>query len=257
MSMFRAAFPIAVLSAMLAATAAVPAPAGRELNSVWDIEASERWTGPREVAKGEPLIELDIVPPGLIELMDELPDVPLRQGDLLYRLTGQSGIYCTVDGQPMIANENKFAHTIVICLVDDDGDGAFEGHFRRRAAAGIPLVFGELPSRLQPVPAIRYERRPPSSVAGAFKLRILLDSDPAKARQLKFTYSAGDPKGEVANTMKLAAVTEVPNRNYPQSFEILGGVFELTGVSNGKAVVRMVAPTSDYPFMVEPGTVKL
>jgi hypothetical protein len=49
----------------------------------------------------------------------------------------------------------------------------------------------------------------------------------------------------------------VPNRNYPQSFEILGGVFELTGVKDGKAVVRMLAPTSDYPFMVEPGTVKL
>ena len=24
-----------------------------------------------------------------------------------------------------------------------------------------------------------------------------------------------------------------------------------------QAVVRMIAPTSDYPFMVEPGTVKL
>lgn len=256
MSHIRPAFGIAVLSALLAATAALPAPARREMNSVWDILTSGRWTEPREVAKGEPLIELDIVPPGLIELSDELPDVPLRQGDLLYRLTAQSGIYCTVDGQPMIANENKFAHTIVICLVDNDGDGTFDGHFRRRAAAGVPLIFGEVP-RLQPVPAIRYEQKPPSSIAGAYKLRILLDSDPAKAKQLKFTFSAGDPKGEVANTMKLAAVTEVPNRNYPQSFEILGGVFELTGVRDGKAVVRMLTPTSDYPFMVEPGTVKL
>jgi hypothetical protein len=256
--MFRVGFGLAASAAALLATAALAAAANREVTSVWDIQTSGRWAEPREVAKGEPLIELDIVPPGLIELMDELPDVPLRQGDLLYRLTTRSGaVYCTVDSQPMIANENKFAHTILICLVDNDGDGTFEGHFRRRAAAGVPLIFGEVPAKLQPVPAIRYEQRRPSSIAGAYKLRILLDSDPAKAKQLKFTYSAGDPKGEVANTMKLAAVTEVPNRNYPQSFEILGGVFELTGVKDGKAVVRMVAPTSDYPFMVEPGTVKL
>jgi hypothetical protein len=258
MSTIRPAVGLAALGALFLASAAIPAGVSREVTSIWDINASGRWTEPREVAKGEPLIELDIVPPGLIEIMDDLPDVPLRQGDLLYRLSWQSGaVYCTVDAQPMIANENKFAHTMLICLVDGNGDGTFEGHIRRRAAAGVPLIFGEIPSRLQPVPAVRYEQRQPSSIAGAFKLRILLDSDPAKAKQLKFAYSAGDPKGEVADTMKLATVTEVANRDYPQSFEILGGLFELTGVKDGKAVVRMIAPTSDYPFMVEPGTVKL
>src|SRR5688572_30829028 len=98
MSMFRPAFGLAVLGGVLLASAALPAPASREVTSVWDILTSGRWTEPREVAKGEPLIELDIVPPGLIELMDDAPDVPLRQGDLLYRLSFQNGaVYCTAD----------------------------------------------------------------------------------------------------------------------------------------------------------------
>ena len=38
---------------------------------------------------------------------------------------------------------------------------------------------------------------------------------------------------------------------------VLDGVFELTGVSNGKAVVRMLTPTGPYPFLMERGSIKL
>jgi hypothetical protein len=258
MSPFIASARLAVAAAGLLAAAALSAPSRPVVTSLWDIQGSGQWTAPKELAKGDPLLELSILPQGMIELTEDMNDGLLRQGDLLYKLTTQGGaVYCTIDPQPMIANEAKFAHTILVCLVDGNADGIFEGYYRRRAAAGIPLIFGEVPSKLLPVGTVKYEARPPANVAGVFAMRILLDSDPAKAKQLRFTYSAGDPKGSEAGTIKLSAVAEVRNGNYPQRFEVLGGFFELTGVNGGKAVVRMISPTAPYPFMVEEGTVKL
>jgi hypothetical protein len=255
MNLFRAGF---ALAGLLAATALAAAPTGREVTALWNIQGSGTWPAPRELAKGDALLELPILPPGLIELSEDLPGGTLRAGELLYKLTAQSGtVYCTVDAQPMIGNENKFGHTILVCLVDADNDGTFEGSFRRRASAGVPLIFGEVPAKLQPVGPARYEQRPPSSIGGAFLMRILLDGDPAKPKALRFTYSAGAADGEEANIMKLSEYAEVPNKNYPRQFEVLGGLFELTGVKDGKAVVRMISPTAPYPFIVEPGTVKL
>lgn len=249
---------LAVAAAGLLAAAALSAPARPQVTSLWDIQSSGQWSAPKELAKGDPLLELPILPQGMIELTEDVNDGLLRQGDLLYKLTTHGGaVYCTIDSQPMIANEAKFAHTILVCLVDGDSDGTFEGYYRRRAAAGVPLIFGEVPSKLQTVGTVKYEARPPANISGVFAMRILLDSDPAKAKQLRFTYSAGDPKGSEAGTMKLSAVAEVRNSNYPQRFEVLGGFFELSGVNGGKAVIRMISPTELYPFVVEEGTVKL
>ena len=258
MNPLSAAARLAAAGAALIAASASSAPARPQVTSLWDIQGSSTWTAPRELAQGDPLIELPILPQGLIELTEDFSDGLLRKGDLLYKVSIEGGaVYCTLDPQPMIANEGKFAHTILVCLADTDGDGAFEGYYRRRAAAGIPLIFGEVPAKLLPLGDVKYEARPTAGIAGVFAMRILLDSDPAKARQLRFTYSAGDPKGSEAGTIKLTATAEVKNGNYPQRFEVLGGFFELTGVNGGKAVVRMISPTAPYPFMVEEGTVKL
>ena len=258
MTMLRIAAGVAAIAAGLFAASALPAARGPEVASIWDIQGATPWTEEHAVGNTETLIELPIHPRGLIKIGEDVPGGPLglpllRQDELLYKVTVQgTGLYCTVDAQEPIANEARFAHTILICLVDRDGDGRFEGYFRRGASKGVPLIFGTVPEELKPIGAISYEQAPPAALADTFTMRVKLDSDPAKAKKLRFVYEAGHGK----NVLPLTVVTEVRNSAYPQVFELLGGLFELTGVRDGKAVIRMTSPTTLYPYMVEAGTVK-
>jgi hypothetical protein len=250
----------AVAAASLVAAGAWAA-AGRQLNSVWEIQPSETWSAPKEIGKGELLIDPAMHARGLIEIMEDVDgpsgDILLRQGDKLYLVATNAGtVYCTTDDQPKINNEGKFIVILVVCLVDSDRDGTFEGHFREPATKGVPIVFGDVPTKLRTNGAVKYEQRPTNATGGRFRMRIELDSDPAKSKTLRFTYSTADTVEE-ANKQLLQTVTEVRNSNYPQRFALLDGVFELTGVSNGKAVVRMLTPTGPYPFLMERGSIKL
>ena len=249
----------------LAATSLVAAgawaAAGRQLNAVWDIQPSETWSAPKEIGKGDVLVDPAMHARGLIEIMEDVDgpagEILLRQGDKLYLISTNAGlVYCTTDDQPKINNEGKFTLIVLVCLVDADRDGTFEGHFREPATKGVPIVFGDVPAKLRTNGAVRYEQRPTNATGGRFRMRIELESDPAKAKTLRFTYSTADTVEE-ANKQLLQTVTEVRNGGYPQRFAILDGVFELTGVRNGKAVVRMLTPTGPYPFLMERGSIKL
>jgi hypothetical protein len=254
---FRQTGRAAAAAALLIAGAAWAAE-GPAVSSLWDIQPSEAWTAPRELAKGEVLVEPAILPKALIEIMEDVPggaggDYLLRRGDLLYRLTTAAGaVYCTIEGQQMIGSEARFAHTILVCLVDADSDGTFEGHYRKNATRGVPVIFGSVPATLRPLGPVRHESRPPSTVAGRYSMRVELDSDPAKGKPLRFTYTSAAG----GNTLLLTASARVPNGPYPQSFEVLGGYFQLIGVNGGKAVIRMISPTTPYPFLLEPESIK-
>ncbi|HEY5721626.1 MAG TPA: hypothetical protein VIT45_04820 [Allosphingosinicella sp.] len=253
------------LAAAIAATSLIAAgawaAAGRQMNSVWDIQPSETWSEPKEIGKGELLVDPAMHARGLIEIMEDVDgpggEMLLREGDKLYQIATSAGsVYCTTDDQPKIGNEGKFTLIVLVCLVDSNRDGTFDGHFREPATKGVPIVFGDVPTKLRANGAIRYEQRPTNATGGRFRMRVELDSDPAKAKTLRFTYSTADTVEE-ANKQLLQTVTEVRNGNYPQRFAVLDGVFELTGVSNGKAVVRMLTPTGAYPFLMERGSIKL
>jgi len=224
-----------------------------EIVSLWDIQPSETWTAPHEVGKDEVLVEPAILPKALIEIIQDVPGgaggfALLSKGDLLYRLSTTSGaVYCTIQTQAPINAEARFGLNMLVCLVDAARDGTFEGHFRRHATPGVPVIFGSVPPKLKPLGPLRYEARPPAALAGRFTMRIKLDSDPAKARLLRFSFASA----EGASTQALTATAKVANGPYPQRFEALGGYFELTGVNGGKAVIRMISPTTPYPFMME------
>ena len=83
-------------------------------------------------------------------------------------------------------------------------------------------------------------------------MRVVLGSNPAKAKQLRFHYAVSGDKGEVP----LAGTTKVANGPYPQRFDVLGGRFELSGVRDGKAIVRMLAPTRAQPFAMQSTYIK-
>ena len=246
---------------LLAGAAGAWAAAGRQMNSVWDIQPSETWTAPKEIGKGELLVDPAMHARGLIEIKENVlgsaGEDLLREGDKLYLITTNAGlVYCTTDDQPKINNEGKFSVIVLVCLVDANRDGTFEGHFRRPATKGVPIVFGEVPTKLRSNGTVKYEQRPTNATGGRFRMRIELESDPAKSKTLKFTFTTADTVEE-ANKQLLQTVTEVRNSGYPQRFAILDGVFELTGVSNGKAVIRMLTPTGPYPFLMEQGSIKL
>jgi hypothetical protein len=260
-SLRRTKLGAAIAATSLIAAGAWAAAAGRQLNAVWDIQPSETWSAPKEIGKGELLVDPAMHARALIEIMEDVEggggEILLRQGDKLYLVTTNAGaVYCTTDDQPKINNEGKFTLIVLVCLVDSNRDGTFEGHFREPATKGVPIVFGDVPTKLRPNGAVRYEQRPTNATGGRFRMRIELESDPAKAKTLKFTYTTADTV-EDANKQLLQTVTEVRNGGYPQRFAVLDGVFELTGVSNGKAVVRMLTPTGPYPFLMERGTIKL
>jgi|GEM_PF-5747384 len=255
----RAALSLAAGTALIATTAW--ATAGRQMESVWDIQRSETWSAPREIGKGELLVDPAMHPRGLIEIMENVQagsgqDL-LFKGDKLYLVSTAAGaVYCTTDDQPKINNEGKFSVIVLVCLVDSNRDGTFDGHFREPATKGVPIVFGDVPKTLRSNGAVRYEQRPTNATGGRFRMRIELESDPVKAKTLRFTYTMADT-AEAANKQLLQTVAEVRNSAYPQRFVVLDGLFELTGVSNGKAVVRMLTPTGPYPFLMERGTINL
>ena len=261
MKMLRPTTVFAAIAATSLIAAGAWAAAGRQLNAVWDIQPSETWSAPKEIGKGEVLVEPAMHARGLIEIMEDVEgpagEIMLRKEDKLYLITTNAGlVYCTTDDQPKINNEGKFTVILLVCLVDSNRDGTFEGHFREPASKGVPIVFGDVPTKLRTNGAVKYEQRPTNATGGRFRMRVELESDPAKAKTLKFTYSTADTVEE-ANKQLLQTVTEVRNGNYPQRFAVLDGVFELTGVSNGKAVVRMLSPTGHYPFLMERGSIKL
>jgi hypothetical protein len=246
-----------LIAAGLLASAALAA-SGPEVASIWDIQPSGAWTEEHLLAKDDVLVEPAIHPRGLIQIQEDVSGGPageplLHKDDLLYRVTVQgAALYCTADAQRPVSNEARFAHTILICIVDRDSDGTFEGYYRKGASKGVPLIFGTIPAELKPVGAIRYSELPTAALGAHFKMRIKLDSDPAKGRQLRFIYEAG--YGD--NYLPLTIVTEVRNGSFPQVFEALGGLFQVTGVRDGKVVIKMTSPTTLYPYMLEAGSVK-
>lgn len=257
----RANVAAAIAAASLIAAGAWAAAPGREMNAVWDIQPSETWSAPKEIGKGDVLIDPAMHARGLIEIMEDVTGPEggqlLVRGDKLYQIATNAGsVYCTTEDQPKIGNEGKFTLILVVCLVDSNRDGTFEGHFREPASKGVPIVFGDVPTKLRSNGPVRCEQRPTNATGARFRMRVELDSDPAKAKTLKFTYSTADTVEE-ANKQLLQTVTEVRNSGYPQRFAVLDGVFELTGVRNGKAVVRMLSPTGPYPFLMERGSIKL
>jgi hypothetical protein len=242
---------IAVVAAACLLAGTVTAADGLRVSSIWDIQASEAWAGEREIGKGDLLVAPDILPQALIALTEDVAGeggkTLLRRGDLLYRLTTARGaVYCTVDRQKKTGTESLTvgALGVLVCPVDTDSDGVFEGYYRKIATDGVPIIFGSVPAALKPIGPIRYEARQPAMLAGRHAMRVTLASDPARAKHLRFVYAAGSEQSAVP----LARTTKVASGPFPQHFEVLGGRFELRGVRDGKAIVHMLAPTRPHPF---------
>jgi hypothetical protein len=227
----------------IAATLPIRAEAqDRDLGNTWVIEPVADGEGEALVPKGDYLLKQRLLPTGLVELKAdvELPGGKLASGSQLIEVRpSEARIFCW----PRTAKLKLLGRTFQPCLVDGNGDGAFDSWFTAGTTTqGILSIVGTWPHKTRALPsAVPFVRVAPAAMRDRYFVAIEHATafiDPS--RHLLLT--AYGREGESGSKDKVQRLSDGPSLGegaLPKDFEMLGARFTVLSASAEGLKVRI------------------
>jgi hypothetical protein len=232
---WRAAAAGAALALSVIALPSTAEEPSRQLQSVWVIQPTPVPAGERLLSGGEFVLRQRLLPSGLAEL-----DGPLSLGDellpagaqLVEARTSGAKVYCV----PGLSEQRKVGARYRPCLIDADGDGAFEGWFD--AVSGTQSILmhsGRYPKKPRAIAATRYHAVSPRTMREVYFVGI-------ERRNYFNIYSRESFMIAFGNADKLERLTtpvSFKSEEMPRELTVLGSRFTALSEQDGKLLIRI------------------
>ena len=229
------------------------APAGRDSYvALWTVVADRpmeptAWVGPNRA-----ITSARLEPPRLFE---NRVDVKTPDGKLLVPagmplagLVSRTQAACASEplGDRGLAAAWWFGTNRFICLVDQDRDGRFERYFSLRTGPSNLIVgAGRFPAAMDPVEPAEYVERSPSTFANAPRIYVSYGHHASLVNRLIFKLCFSARRG-----LCLAPHTTTRREPLPQSFEMLGARFEVTGKEGDRLEITQKTEFVRQPLFI-------
>lgn len=214
----------------------------RDLANTWIIEAAASGESEILVPKGDYLLKQRLLPTGLIELKAdaELPGGKLAAGSQLIEVRPtEAGIFCS----PRTAKLKLIGRTFQPCLVDTDGDGAFDSWFTAGTTTqGIFSITGKWPHKTKALPApVPFAAVAPAAMRERYFVAIEHATafiDPSR-HLLLTAYGREGENGAKDHVQYLSDGPSLSEGALPKDFEMMGARFTALSASAEGLRVRI------------------
>lgn len=231
----------------LATLTASPAWAqSRDLATIWVVQPSPPPAGERKLAGGEFVLKQRLLPLGLAELASDvqLDSTTLIAGtQLIQAQTEGAKVFCTTT----VAKQKLIGAGFLPCLVDEDGDGDFEGWFSGVSQTkGLLTLSGRRPKKHKALAETRYTVVPPVTMREryfvAIERRNYFNIFSRESFMIAF--------GRESEMERLTTPVSFKSSEMPKEITVMGARFTALGEADGKLTVRVDRAMPVQPFSV-------
>lgn len=238
-----AAGPIVALALLSAAPAGAQS---RDLSTLWVIVPSAPPAGERTLAGGEFVLKQRLLPLGLAELAADatLGAATLPAGtQLIEAQTEGAKVFCASE----VAKQKLIGAAFQPCLVDEDGDGDFEGWFSGVSQTkGLLTLAGRRPKKPKLLGETRYTVVPPTTMRDVYFVAI-------ERRNFFNIYSRESfmiAFGHEGQIERLTTPASFKSAEMPKELTVMGARFTALREADGKMTVRVDRAMPAQPFGV-------
>lgn len=243
-SKFIAAGTAATVS--LLAMPSMAAEPRRDIRSTWIIQPAAAPSGDQLLDSGEFVLRQRLLPSGLAEL-----SAPLSIGDetfpagtqLVEAQTSGMKVFCAPD----VPKQKLIGASFQPCLIDADGDGAFEGWFNALSQTrSILMLTGRYPKKPRAIAPTRYREVAPATMRDEYFVAIERRNyfNIYSRESFMIAYGHGD------QIERLTAPVSFKSEEMPRELTVLGSRFTALSEQDGKMLVRVAQAMPMQPFAV-------
>ena len=235
----------AIALSLLAAPSMAEGPS-RNLQSMWVIQPAAAPAGERLLASGEFVLRQRLLPSGLAEL-----DAPVSINDetlpagtqLVEAQTSGIKVFCV----PGVPRQKLVGASFQPCLMDSDGDGAFEGWFSALSQTkSILMLTGKYPKKPRAIAATRYREVSPATMRDEYFVAIERRNyfNIYSRESFMIAFGLGD------RVERLTAPVSFKSEEMPRELTVLGSRFTALSEQDGKMLIRVSQAMPMQPFAV-------
>lgn len=218
----------------------------RDVRSMWVIQPVAVPAGEQLFSSGEFVLKQRLLPAGLAEL--EAPvtirDEILPAGTQLVKAqTSGATVFCV----PEVPKQKLIGAAFQPCLIDMNGDGAFEGWFNAVSQTKSMLMLtGRYPREPRAITAVRYREVAPAMMREEYFVAI-------ERRNYFNIYSRESFMivfGRDDRLERLTSPVSFKSEEMPRELTVLGSRFTALSEQDGKMLIRVSQAMPMQPFAV-------